>query len=315
MPDVRRSLCHPRKIVNWEATQVAGPAGPGWHPDPLDPARLRWWDGTIWSARVARLEAGSEGIAWHAGIADLAAPDPLTVAPPVPIAGAGAAPWAPAPAAATPGPWAPTPTEITLSAPDGAMRAHPRRSRRAWAMLGAAVLILAAGAGAGTAMLSGGERPTVEDTITYRDDAADFALRYPMAWRVDERSPGEGVIFVIGAKDALPLDENTVSVVAGTSPDQPFVPLDALVSRTSADLVAKLPNFRLVSATEARLAGAPAFRLEFVDSTTKPAKLLVQVAGRTTSGRPLIVVMTVREPRTAPSDEELHRFLASITSS
>lgn len=301
--------------MSWESTNAAGPVGPGWHPDPLDPARLRWWDGTTWSARVARLEAGSEGIAWHAGIADLAAPSPRAIAPPVSSAEAVSEPLPPASRAATPGPWVPTSAKVTRTAPEGAMRAHPRRRRRVWAMLGAAVLILAAGAGAGTAMLSGGQRPTVEDTITYRDDEANLALRYPTAWRIDKRTPGQGVLFAIGAKDALPLDENTISVNAGTSSGQPLVALHLLVNRATEDLIAEHPNFRLVFATEARLAGAPAFRLEFVDSTTKPTKRLVEVVGRTTNGRPLIAVMTVREPRAAPSDEELQRFLASITSS
>jgi hypothetical protein len=182
-------------------------------------------------------------------------------------------------------------------------------------MLGAAVLVLAAGAGAGTAMLSGDQRPTVVDRVTYRDEAADFALEYPDEWRIDTRTPGERVLFTIGAKDAGALDENTVSVNAGTSPGQPLVALHLLVSQATEELTAEHPNFRLVSATETRLADAPAFRLEFVDSSVQPAERLVEVVGRTTNGRPLIVVMTVREPRTAPSDEELARFLASITSS
>jgi hypothetical protein len=182
-------------------------------------------------------------------------------------------------------------------------------------MLGAAVVILAVGAGAGTAMLSGGQRPTVAERITYRDDAADFAVQYPADWRIDKRTPGKAVLFTIGAADAPPLDQNTVSVSAGDTAGQPLVALDLLAAQATEDLTAQHPNFRLVFASETRLADAPAFRLEFVDSSVLPAERLVEVAGRTASGRPLIVVMTVREPRTAPTDEELQRFLASFTSS
>ncbi len=297
----------------WEAETIADSIGPGWHPDPLDSSRLRWWDGTSWCARVARLEVGSDAISWHAGISDIAPPNPPTDAPSMPTVVAEEEPPPPALPVAATDPWS-SPAEGMPQEPTRPKRPHPRRNRRSWALLGTALLIVAVGAGAGTAMLGGDERPTLEPTLTYRDDDADFALRYPTEWNIDERTRGEGVIFAVGTKDALPLDKNTLSVVAGTSTDQPFVPLHALVSQTADELIAALPNFRLVSATEAHLADAPAFRLEFVDSTTKPAKRLVQVVGRTTSGRPLAVTLTVREPRTEPTEAALQEFLASITS-
>lgn len=31
--------------------------GPGWHPDPADPARLRWWDGERWTETVRHRES------------------------------------------------------------------------------------------------------------------------------------------------------------------------------------------------------------------------------------------------------------------
>jgi hypothetical protein len=175
--------------------------------------------------------------------------------------------------------------------------------------------MIAAAAGVGTAMLGSDDRPTVADRITYRDDEADFALKYPEAWHVGKRVPGEGINFIVGSTSVPTDEQNTVSVVAGTSDGQSAIRLEDLVVSTSADLIARnLVNFRLASATEARLAGAPAFRVEFVNSTTKPEVRVVQYTGRTASGRPLLVGITVREPRTQATDEELNKFLGSITS-
>ncbi len=303
--------------MHWEAATTAGLVGPGWHPDPLDPEHLRWWDGTSWAARIAKLEAGSHAISWHAAIADLAPPEPQMVAPPAPTLDTSIEP--PPPPLPTPASAElPTsaPAEVALDESQGPSRPHPRRNRPAWAALAAAVLVIVAGAGVGTAMLGSEERPTVADRITYRDDDADFALTYPEAWHVGKLAPGEGINFIIGSTSVPTDEQNTVSVVAGTSGGQESIRLEDLVSSTSADLIVRnLVNFRLVSATEARLAGAPAFRVEFVDTTTKPGVRVVQVTGRTTSGRPLLVGITVREPRTQATDEELAEFLASITSS
>ena len=56
--------------------------------------------------------------------------------------------------------------------------------------------------------------------------------------------------------------------------------------------------------------GAPL--VTFADVSDQPAVEIVQYAGRTTTGRPFSVTTTVREPRTAPTPEELRRFLDSI---
>ncbi|MSO78469.1 MAG: DUF2510 domain-containing protein [Acidimicrobiia bacterium] len=307
--------------MHGEATNHVNLVGPGWHPDPLDPSRLRWWDGTSWVARIAKLEAGSDAISWHAAIADLAPPEPQIAAPPVPLIDLTIqTPPAPMPTPAPAELPTSTPVEVApVGAPaaaEGPRRPHPPRNRRAWAVLGVAVLMIAAGAGVGTAMLGGDARPIVDDRIAYRDDDADFALKYPEEWHVDKRVPGEGINFIVGSTSVPADEQNTVSVVAGTSDGQAAIRLEDLVVSTSADLIARhLVNFRLASATEARLAGAPAFRIEFVDSTTKPEVRVVQYTGRTAGGRPLLVGITVREPRTQVSDEELTMFLASITSS
>jgi hypothetical protein len=74
----------------------------------------------------------------------------------------------------------------------------------------------------------------------------------------------------------------------------------------------QFPGVRLQSADRTQLLGAPAIRLAFADVSDQPATEIVQYAGRTTAGRPFSVTTTVREPRTAPTAEQVRRFLASI---
>jgi hypothetical protein len=162
-------------------------------------------------------------------------------------------------------------------------------------------------------MFGGDERPTVEPATLYRDDAAGFSLRYPDGWRVQTRTPGEGVRFEIGARGSAPDDQNTVSVVVGTE-SAPLPPLHLLAEQVTTRLVERFPDIRLESADRTRLADAAAYRIELADGTSDPPTRIVQVVGRTTSGRPLTVTMTIREPRTAPSAREFDDFLASIRS-
>jgi Protein of unknown function (DUF2510) len=40
---------------------------PGWHPDPHDPSRWRWWDGQAWTDQVSAGQASqSDGTLWRA---------------------------------------------------------------------------------------------------------------------------------------------------------------------------------------------------------------------------------------------------------
>jgi hypothetical protein len=187
-------------------------------------------------------------------------------------------------------------------------------SRRAWAALAAAVILLAAGAGVGTAMLGEEQRPQLAPTIRFADTDAELRFRYPHEWRVDKETPGVGVRFVVSNANASALETNTVQVK--TDPTPVALPaLHVLANQTTEQVVAELADFRLVAATQTRLAGGPAFRLELVDTTTEPVKRIIEYVGTTDSGRPLYVIVTVREPRTAPTEAELRRLLDSITSS
>jgi hypothetical protein len=185
--------------------------------------------------------------------------------------------------------------------------------RKAWAILAAAVvLLLAAGAGVGTAMLGDEQRPQLAPTVRFADSDAELRFRYPHEWRVDKETPGVGVRFEVA--DASALETNTVQVKTDPTP-VPLPALHVLANQTTERVVAELSDFRLVSAEQTRLAGGPAFRLELVDTTTEPVKRIIEYVGTTASGRPLYVIVTIREPRTAPTDDELRRFLESITSS
>jgi hypothetical protein len=298
--------------VQWEASDAPAAAGSGWYPDPLDPVRLRWWDGAVWTARIARLEPGSDAISWRADIGELAAPAPLVEPPPAPDPPLEVAPvprLEPVPSLAD---------EIEqedLFHP--AVLAHePLSSRRAWAVLAAAVVLLLVGAGVSSAMLGSDSRPTVARTrfLRYADTGAELALKYPEGWRVDKETEGVGVLFEIGPASTPPARANTVNVETTVDPvDLP--PLHELANEATAQVVAEHPSFRLESATRTMLAGGPAFRFELVDPTDDPVTRIVQVIGSTESGRLLIVTATTREPRTAPTTKELRRFLKSISSS
>jgi hypothetical protein len=301
-----------------EAAVVATPAadapGPGWHPDPIDPARrLRWWTGDAWSSRVVTLEVGSEAISWHHRIDDHAAPG--TVASP-PVSPAARPPLHPETddVAALLDTFEPEPkakrepTRVTTW-----LRTREPRRRRYVSVVAAAALMIAAAAGAGTALLGDDDRPSVEQTTLYRDAKAGFTLRYPDRWHKGLETAGEGVRFEVGAADSAPIDANTVSVVVGTE-SAPLPALHSLADDVTERLVVRFPGLRLESAERTTLADSPAYRISLSDGSTEPPTRILQVVGRTTSGRPLSVTFTVREPRTAPTDAETKEFLASIKS-
>jgi hypothetical protein len=250
---------------------------------------------------VLTLEVGSEAISWHHRIADHGAP--VAVASP---------PLSPSRPRLAPVPGAFEEEAVELEERDNVIRGPWAHRRRIVAIVAVAAVLIAAIAGAGAAVLGGNERPTVEPRTRYVDEAAGFKLKYPDGWVVQSRTDGEGVRFVIGARDAAPDDQNTVSVVAGTE-SAPLPPLHLLAEKVTEGLAEKFPNIRLVSAESATLANSPAYRIELVDGTGAPPTTLVQVVGRTTSGHPLTVTLTVREPRTAPSDHDFEEFLASIS--
>ena len=287
-----------------------GVPGPGWHSDPLDPARrLRWWTGSSWTARVVTLEVGSEAISWHHRIEDHGAPSSVELPPLSPSRGRVVD----------------LPDELedvdeTVAALDGdvdgaenVVRGPWAHRRRLVAIAAVAAVLIAGIAGAGAAMFGGDERPTVEPATLYRDEAAGFSLRYPDGWRVQTRTSGEGVRFEIGARGSAPDDQNTVSVVVGTE-SAPLPPLHLLAEEVTTRLVERFPDIRLEVAERTRLADSAAYRIELADGTSDPPTRVVQVVGRTTNGRPLTVTMTIREPRTAPSAREFDEFLESIRS-
>ena len=193
----------------------------------------------------------------------------------------------------------------------GATRSRGRRPLVAVAI--AAAIVLGAGAAvAGAGLLRSNEqRPTVLPELSYRDDQAGFALRYPDDWHVLRRQHGNGIRFAIGAPGAPTTDTNTVSVVVG-SDSTPLPQLHTLADQLTETLRAQLPGVRLDSAGRSRLADAPAFRFTFRDPDATPPTRIDQYVGRTTSGKPLTVTVTVREPRTAPTPRELNQFVGSL---
>jgi len=214
-------------------------------------------------------------------------------------------------------PGAPVPVDPVPVAPvpvDEPARTGRARRRLVPALVAAAFVALAAAAGAG--ILGGDDRPTVEPAIAYRDAGAGFSLRYPDAWQVGRETPAESVQFRIADPGASVLRTNLVTVRVGAEPadgESDALPaLDELSSEVTTRLRAEHPGVELEEAARTRLAGAPALRLRLVDPGEVPPLRIEQYAGRTTTGRPLTVTITVREPRTAPTPEELREFLASV---
>jgi hypothetical protein len=257
------------------------PPPPGWYPDPLAPDRLRRWDGDGWTTAI-RVEA----------------PPPKRRKDPVPepIEGVSWVPWLP-----------------MLGAPARTTRVARRRRPGVLAVAGAAVLVLVAAVASGAILPGSDQRPVLEPTIGYDDPVAGFSLRYPKEWTVLRRDKGEGIRFAAAARGAPAADTNTVSVAVGaTSAELP--PLHTLADELTQKLRAELPGVELRLAERARVADAPALRFTFRDSGSGTPTRIEQWVGRTAAGRPLTITVTVREPRTAPTDLELRDFVASVAS-
>ena len=327
------------------AQTMAGAPPAGWFRDPLappsEPTRSRWWTGTRWASRVrvtpakrglaldTPSPAGSvaeppEGIAWIPWL-ELLAPPPIPEIPEAP--GTTTAPSFDAdPMVGAFGRSdASAPVGVHWRSPevDGGQVGEtpgvanpptrtPRHRRRIEALaFAAALVLLVGGAIAGADILSnGGQDPTLENAITYRDADAGFALRSPANWRVIQRDRGAGIRFAIGAVGAPTTETNTVSVSVGTTAAA-LPELHTLADQLTERLREELPDVRLEEASRAQIADAPGLRFTFVDPTV-PETRIEQYVGRTTAGRPLTITVTVREPRTAPTSAELDALLASV---
>ena len=205
------------------------------------------------------------------------------------------------------------PMEPVLELPaavDARRDSTPRRRRLGAALVAAALVTIAASAGA--AIFGNAGRPEIAPVTVYRDTAAGFTLRYSDEWRLDSDTPGRSIRFSIGDAKASSFDTNYVSVVIGAADELPT--LDRAVSDVTPLLQEDFPFMRLAAAENTELAGGPALRLQFQDVTERPPIRLEQFLGRTTAGKLLTVTITTREPRTAPTARELREFLDSITS-
>jgi hypothetical protein len=201
---------------------------------------------------------------------------------------------------------------VTEPAPHEPVPAGRRHRRRIEALsFAAALVLLVGGAIAGADIITGGsERPTLERAV-YDDANAGFSVRYPTSWRVVERDEGTGIRFAIGAAGAPTTETNTVSVNVGSTPAA-LPELHTLADQLTEKLRTELGSVELVNASRAQLAGAPALHFAFRDPDTSPATTIEQYVGRTTAGRPLTITITVREPRTAPTDAELRKLVESV---
>jgi hypothetical protein len=312
-----RSACHAVRPV----THVVDVVGAGWELDPLDATRRRWWDGVAWTAHVS-----DGGLSWNPALSllppplllfapkpatvgwrdqgDLFAPDASTAREiPVLVQDGGLAAFDPIEIAFGDAAWpAPPPPVVIPSA----------RRKLAPVAIAAATLLIAGGAVASAGILDpDGQRPTVLPELSYRDAEAGFELRYPDSWRVLRRDRNGGIRFAIGASGAPTTETNMVSVVVGATP-APLPQLHSLAEQLTETLRSRLPGVRLEAAARARLAEAPGFHFAFRDPDSTPSTRIEQYVGRTTSGRPLTVTVTIREPRTAPTPEELRDFVASL---
>jgi hypothetical protein len=290
--------------------------------DPLVSGRQRLWDGWHWTARVLDPD-GSEALHWTPDLVALPRP-PAPDATPRPES---ADDWVCGRTQPPGGPATPRPHQVTSDPMVAAFgddlrpfvpEANVPGSRRKRLVMAvgavAAALLIGAGAAAGAGVFTpSDQRPRVASELAYRDADAGFALHYPEEWRVLRRERGNAIRFAIAAPDAPTSDTNTVSVVVGTtSADLPA--LHTLSEQLTEMLRQQLPGVRLEAAASTRVAGAPGFRFAFRDPSSSPATRIEQDVGRTANGKPLTVTVTVREPRTAPTQTELNDFLDSLRS-
>ena len=292
---------------------TSGP-GPSWHADPLSSTpRLRWWSGDRWTAWVVVAAAGVAAIAWAPELAEL--PPPIQWGSPV-VRLAVAPPLHITPLAELSVPTRDAGSSGLISEPvevDGRGHARSRRRRRHLLLVAALIPVLAVAGVASAALLTTGPRPALTDTVAYRDAPAGFSLTYATTWRIQRVNPGQGIRFVVQSRHGSADQLTTVSVTAGTQRGP--LPTAADLARTVIDgLRPQFPGIMLQTNGTTTLAGGPAEMLTFADPGTNPPTTIEQVVGRTADGRPLTVTVQVPDPRYAPSDNDVHAFLASITS-
>jgi hypothetical protein len=292
---------------------TSGP-GPSWHADPLSSTpQLRWWSGDRWTAWVVVAAADVAAIAWAPDLAEL--PPPIQWGSPV-VRLALAPPLHITPLAELPVPSRDPGSAEPLGEPVevGGHHHQPGRRRRRHLLLVAALIPVLAVAGvASAALLTTGPRPALTDTMAYRDPPAGFSLTYATAWRIQRVNPGQGIRFVVRSRHGSADQLTTVSVTGGTQKGP--LPTAADLARTVIDgLRPQFPGITLKTSGTTTLAGGPAVLLTFADPGTNPPTAIEQVVGRTADGRPLTVTIQVPDPRYAPSDADVHAFLASITS-
>jgi hypothetical protein len=333
-------------------TDVADVIGTGarFAPDPLSPGRERWWDGWHWTARVRDPDGGEgaevEGLHWTPDLVTVARPAdpahepeaptlrsiffaPLVLTQPL-LARSVPAPEAlPAPDTVDELRWMtetqpPSCTadpmvaafgdDLRPSVPEASVPGSARRRIVMAVGAAAAAAFVAAAAAAGAGIFTSSEqRPQIEPALSYRDAGAGFALRYPDAWRILRRDRGSSIRFAIASPGAPTSETNTVSVVVGAS-RAALPPLHTPADQLTETLRQKLPGVRLDAAARTSVAHAPGFRFAFRDPDSSPATRIEQYVGQTATGYPLTVTVTVREPRTAPTETELDDFLASLRS-